>query len=318
MVPDPGYGPAMAGDLLASGSEREARPPLVLLRLLSRHELAVLVLSVAVLAAGVVSWGRLTPPAPEGAAAPPTVTAASRPLPRVVLMQAGVAEGREAPDGVLRLRVRVVGVPGAQLLSLRVELPGSAVVLAPLPDAISAAGSADVVLEVLPQCPEALAGLAQAGLVAVVRGREGSAVRQVRVRLDTDGFLGDLVRSRCGAADGEGRLAPPLARLSGPTGTGLLRTQIGIAAAGRAPVTLVAVLPGPGLAVTTRARLPLVLRPGSPLTLAVDLRPDGCGGAPDTPPYVLLLSSGETVAPSVAPDLRRELDALRPYRCTAP
>lgn len=303
----------MACDLLTSGSDREARTPLSLLRLLSRHELTVLVLSVLVLAAGVVSLPQ-PPPTPRAATAPPTAPAVPRPLPRVVLMHAAVAEGREEPDGVLRLRVRVVGLPDARLLSLRVELPGSAVVLGPLPDALSAAGSADVVLDVLPQCPGALAGLSQAGLVAVVRGREGSAARQVRVRLDTGGFLGDVVRARCGT----GVLAPPLARLTGPAEVGLLRTQIDIAAAGRAPVTVVAVLPGPGLAVTTRTLLPLVVRPGSPSTLAADLRPDGCGGAPDTPPYVLALATGETVAPSVAPDLRRQLDVLRPYRCTAP
>jgi hypothetical protein len=312
----------VAPDLLAQGREPERAPltPRAALGLLGAPGVLVLLTAVAVLAAGAVSaWQLNQPAAVAPATAMPAAAAPFRPLPRVVLTQASVVEGREAPDGVLRLRVRVEGVPGARLLSLRVELPGSAVVLAPLPDALSPAGAADLGLDVLPRCPEALSGLARAALVAVVRGREGSPVRQVRVRLDTAGFLVETVRSRCGPGDGRDALVPPLAELTGPAGPGLLPTQVALVAAGRGPVSVLAVRPGPGLSVAVRTPLPLVLQPGAPPSaLRVDLRADGCGGAPDTPPYVLVLASGETVAPSVGPLLRRELDVLRPYRCTAP
>jgi hypothetical protein len=315
----------VAPDLLTQGREPERAPltPRAALGLLGAPGVLVLLTAVAVLAAGAVSaWqlNRSAAVAPSGVA--PAAAAGAgpfRPLPRVVLTRASVIEGREAPDGVLRLRVRVEGVPRARLLSLRVELPGSAVVLAPLPDALSPAGAADVGLDVLPRCPEALSGLSRAALVAVVRGREGSPVRQVRVRLDTAGFLVEAVRTRCGPGDGPDGLVPPLAELAGPAGPGLLATQVALVAAGPAPVTVLAVRPGPGLSVAVLTPLPLVLQAGAPPSaLRVDLRADGCGGAPDTPPYVLVLATGGTVAPSVGPLLRRELDVLRPYRCTAP
>jgi hypothetical protein len=314
-------------DLLAQGRE-PARPSLTahaVLGLLGAPGVAVLVMAVAVLAAGAASTWRLDPARGGGPAGErvPGVGAGTaeplRPLPRVILNQASVAAGREVPDGVLRLRIQVEGVPGAQLLSLRVELPGSAVVLAPLPDALSPRGTAQLRLEVLPRCPDAARGLSRAALVAAVRAREGAGVRRVRVRLDTAGFLADAVAARCGPVDGVAALVPPLAQLAEPAGQGLLRTQAALAAAGPAPVNVLAVRPGPGLRVAVRTPLPLVLQPGAlPLPLAVDLRPDGCGGAPDTPPYVLVLATGETVAASVEQRLRRQLDLLRPYRCTAP
>jgi hypothetical protein len=314
-------------DLLAQGRE-PARPALTahaVVGLLGAPGVAVLVLALAVLAAGAASAWRLdlayggglsAEQVPGGGAGP---TGPLRPLPRVILSQASVAAGHEVSDGVLRLRIRVEGIPAAQLLSLHVELPGSAVVLAPLPDALSLGGTADVGLDVLPRCPDAVHGLSRAALVAVVRAREGASVRRVRVRLDTAGFLAETVAARCGPVGGVAALVPPLAQLTEPVDQHLLRTQVALAAASSEPVSVLAVRPGPGLRVDVRTPLPLVLQPGAlPLPLAVNLRPGGCGGAPDTPPYVLVLSTGETVAASVEPRLRRQLDRLRPYRCTAP
>jgi hypothetical protein len=237
-----------------------------------------------------------------------------RPLPRVLLDRAGVLAVRPAPAGVLQLRVGLEGVPRAQLLSVDVELPGSAVVLQPTPDRLTDDGSGLLALDVLPRCPDALPGLSRGAVTAVVRGREGSRVRQVRVRLDTAGAFEDAVRARCGAVAGVPELRTSLVELDGPAADPL-RTRVDIATTGTGPVSVVAVRPGPGLRTTVRTVLPLVLTPGVPVPLRVDLRPGGCGGAPDTPPYLLVLSTGEAVATSVAPEVQPPLDALRPYEC---
>ena len=39
------------------------------------------------------------------------------------------------------------------------------------------------------------------------------------------------------------------------------------------------------------------------------------GGTPETPPYLLVLSTGEVVATSVAPEVQPPLGDLRPYQC---
>jgi hypothetical protein len=276
-----------------------------------RRRASLAVAAVALLVAAVLV-GRGTPaPEPSPSAAP-----LLRPLPRVLLERATVVRGREAEDGVLELQVGVEGVPRAQLLSLDVELPGSAVVLAPLPDRLSGDGTAVLDLEVLPQCPQARAGLTRAALTGVVRGREGARVRSVRVRLDTAGFLDDVVRERCGAVPGVPELRTSLVQRAGPAGAEVLSTRVDVAPAGDEPVTVVAVHPGPGLSAQVRTPLPLSLAPGSAaVPLVVDLQPGGCGGAPDTPPYVLVLSTGQTLAPSVGPAVQPLLDRLRPYQC---
>ena len=81
-------------------------------------------------------------------------------------------------------------------------------------------------------------------------------------------------------------------------------------------MTVVAVRAGAGLTSDVRTPLPVVVRPGAaPEVLGVDLRLEGCGGAPETPPYLLVLSTGEAVAPGVARDVLGPLGALRPYQC---
>ena len=301
----------VAVDLLVQGREPE-QPPREGRRLLGPRVLAAFAALAAVVAVGAVQvWDR-----EPGAEVAPSATELLPPLPRVLLTHASVTGGRPGADGVLRLSVRLEGVPRAQLLSLQVELPGSAVVLAPLPDRLSPAGEAELRMDVLPRCPDALLGLPQAAMVAAVRGRAGSAVRLVRVRVDTAGVLADTVRRRCGQVPGAPALAPSLVVLAGPSAPDLLATQVQVAAAGPSRVTVVAVRAGPGLAVTVRTPLPLVVEPEAPpVALHVDLSPDGCGGAPDTPPYVLVLADGQTVALSVGPSVRRRLDALRPYVC---
>lgn len=238
-----------------------------------------------------------------------------RPLPRVLLDRAVVRSVRPRSDGVLDLAIGLTGVRGAQVLSLDVELPGSAVVLAPTPDRLAEDGTALVALEALPECPDALSGLSRGAVNAAVRGRAGSRVRQVRVRLDTAGAFAGTVRTRCGPEAGVPDLRTSPVELDGAPGEPL-RTRTTVSQAGRGRVTIVAVRPGPGLRTTVRSPLPLVVIPGGPpATVLVDLRPAGCGGAPDTPPYVLVLSTGEAVATSVASEAQPPLDALRPYRC---
>ncbi len=295
----------MAVDVLQQGREPEHEPR----RPARRRRTALLVLAaLAVVVAGAVQVrGDASPAAP---AAEPL-----RPLPRVLLDRAGVVSGERAAGGVLHVHVGLEGVPAAQLLSLELELPGSAVVLLRVPDRLADNGMAVLAADVLPRCPDALPGLSQAAVHAVVRGREGARVRQVRVRLDTAGSLVDAVRERCGAVAGVPELRTSFVELDGPAGKPL-RTRVDVAPAGSEDVTVVAVRPGPGLATTVRTPLPLTLPAGSaPVPVRVDLRPGGCGGAPDTPPYLLVLSTGEAVATSVAPEAQPPLDALRPYEC---
>lgn len=298
--------------MLEQGREPERPPRPGRRRERRRASPAVVAVAAGALLVTAVLVGRgNTAPAPSPSGAP-----LLRPLPRVLLERATVVRGREAEDGVLDLQVGVEGVPGAQLLSLDVELPGSAVVLAPLPDRLSADGTAVLDLEVLPRCPQARAGLTRAALTGAVRGREGARVRTVRVRLDTAGFLDDVVRERCGDVPGVPELRTSLVQRAGPADAKVLRTRVDVAPAGADPVAVIAVHPGPGLVATVRTPLPLALAPGSAaVPLLVDLQPRGCGGAPDTPPYVLVLSTGHTVAPSVEPAVQPLLDRLRPYQC---
>lgn len=291
----------MPADLLEQGQERVPPAPV-------RSRTVAVVLALAVLVAGALQV-RGDEPASDGG--PPQ----ERPLPRVWVDRAGVLTARPASGGVLQLRVGLEGVPRAQLLSLDVELPGSAVVLQPTPDRLTDDGTAVLALDVLPRCPEALPGLSRAAVIAVVRGREGARVRQVRVRLDTAGELADAVRTRCGTVVGVPDLRTSFVELAGPAGDPL-PTRVDVSAAGTEAVTVVAVRPGPGLETTVLTSLPLVVTPaGAPASVRVDLRPGGCGGAPDTPPYVLVLSTGQAVATSVVPEVHPPLDALRPYQC---
>lgn len=299
----------VALDVLEQGREPD-RPPHAGRRSLAAR-LVVVLAAVALLVVAVVAEREPPAPLPSSSSEP-----LLRPLPRVLLDRATVLDGRERQGGVLSLRVGLEGVPRAQLLNADVELPGSAVVLAPLPDRLEADGTAVLELDVLPRCPEARAGLSQAAVTAVVRGRTGARLRQVRVRLETAGVLSDVVRARCGAVAGVPDVSTSLVRLAGPAQPQALRTRVDVAAAGPEPVTVVAVHPGPGLAATVRTPLPLAVAPGAPaVPLLVDLTPGGCGGAPDTPPYVLVLSTGQTVAAPVEPSVQPLLDGLRPYKC---
>ena len=297
----------MAADVLVQGPEREP-PPGPPARNGARTVLVVLA-ALAVVAAGALQV-RGDPPAADR-----RPEQSLRPLPRVLLDRAAVLSTRAQVDGVLALRVGLEGVPGAQLLRLDVDLPGSAVVLRPVPDRLAQDGTARLDLEVLPGCPGALPGVSRGAVHAVVRGREGARVRQVRVRLDTAGSFADAVRARCGAVAGVPELRTSFVQLDGPAADPLA-TRVSVSAAGTEPVTVVAVRPGPGVRTASRTPLPLRVAPGgAPAVVRVDLRPGGCGGAPDTPPYVLVLSTGESVATSVAPEAQPALDALRPYQC---
>ena len=236
-------------------------------------------------------------------------------LPRDLLERASVLSLRPARGGVLHLRVEVVGVPRAALLSTAVELPGSDVVLLPTPDRLTDDGAGLLVLDVLPRCPDAVAGLSRAEVRAVVRGRQGAPAREVRVALDTAGELADAVRARCGAGPVRPRLRTTAVALDGPAGTPLT-TRVEVSASDSGPVTVVEVRPGPGLDTYASTPLPVLLSPGDPpVAVRVSLGRGGCGGAPDTPPYVLVLSTGEVVAPPVAPEVLPALDALRPFPC---
>ena len=290
----------MPVDVLEQGPEP---PPTSLLR-----RSAVVLAALLVLGAAAVHGRGETPAAGRAGEEP------LRPVPRVLLDRAEVLTVRPALNGALHARIGVEGVPRAQLLSVLVELPGTAVVLRPTPDRLTDDGRALVVVDLLPRCPDALAGLSKAAVTAVVRGREGARIRRVRVRLDTARVL-DAVRGRCGPGAGVPELRASPVLLDGPSDDDL-RTRVEVSAAGSQPLEVVDVLPGPGLETTVRTPLPVVLTPGaSPVAVRVDLRLGGCGGAPDTPPYLLVLSTGETVATSVAAEVQPPLDALRPYQC---
>jgi hypothetical protein len=65
--------------------------------------------------------------------------------------------------------------------------------------------------------------------------------------------------------------------------------------------------------VSLRTALPVVLAPGgAPVPIRVDLRLEGCGGSRDTPPYLLVLSSGDAVPVAVAPSCSRRSPACGP------
>ena len=281
----------MAADLLEHGGEgRRARP--------RPRVVAVVLTALAVVGAGLL-WAERGQDGPAPA----------------LLDRAAVLSVRDTPSGVLHVRVEVEGVPRAQLASVDVDLPGGGAVLLPAPGRLTDDGTGLLVVDLLPRCPDALTGLSQAAVSAVVRGPEGAPGRRVRVALDTSGDLSDAVQERCGTVDGVPGLRTSPVALEGPAGQPL-RTRVDLSAAISQPVTVVGVRPGPGLETAVRTALPMTLSPGgAPSRLLVDLRLGGCGGSPDTPPYLLVLAGGETVATSVAPEVSAPLAALRPYQC---
>ncbi len=288
----------MTADVLEQGRER---PPTR-----SRSRLLVLVAVLAVVAgAALQGRGGDDPPAEQVPQVP------QGPL----LERAAVLSVRDTPSGVLHVRIGVEGAARARLRSVTVDLPGNDLALLPSPDRLTDDGTGLLVVDLLPRCPDALTGLPRGVVTASVRGQEGARVRQVQVRLDTDGPLARAVQARCGTVLRVPDLRAAPVGLDGPAGDPL-RTRLEVAAAGTTPVTVVAVRPGPGLRSTVRTRLPVVLRPGQPpALLRVDLRLEGCGGAPTTPPYLLVLSTGEAVATSVEPEVQAPLAGLRPYQC---
>lgn len=291
----------MAADLLEQGSEH---PPA---RSRSRA-LAVVLTALALVGAGVLQ-GRGDEPAERTPAPQPELPT------RVELERAEVLSVRETLAGVLHLRIGVEGPPRARLESVAVDLPGSALAMLPTPDRLTDDGTALLVLDLLPRCPDALAGLSRGAVTAVMRGRDEAPARRAKVDLDTSGGLADAVRTRCGTVIGVPDLRTSDVVLDGPAGDPL-RTRVTVSAAGTAPVTVVAVRSGPGLHTTLRTPLPVVVDPGgAPASVRVDLRLEGCGGASDTPPYLLVLSTGEAVATPVAPEVRPHLEALRPEQC---
>lgn len=287
----------MPVDVLEQGPDAEPTPS-------RARTVALAVAGLAVVVAGALQVRGHAPPEQD-----------AEPLPRDLLERASVLSLRPARGGVLHVRVEVLGVPRAALLSTAVELPGSDVVLLPTPDRLTDDGAGLLVLDVLPRCPDAVAGLSRAEVRAVVRGRQGAPAREVRVPLDTAGVLADAVRARCGAGSGRPRLRTTDVVLDGPTGIPLT-TRVEVSASDSGPVTVVEVRPGPGLETSTSTPLPVLLSPGdAPVAVRVALRRGGCGGAPDTPPYVLVLSTGDVVAPPVAPEVLPPLDDLRPFPC---
>ena len=285
----------MPADVLEQGRERPPAP--------SRSRLLVLAAVLAVVAGGALvgrdgddSRAERTPRGP-------------------LLERAAVLSVRDTPSGVLHVRIGVEGAARARLRSVTVDLPGNDLALLPSPDRLTDDGTGLLVVDLLPRCPDALTGLPRGVVTAAVRGQQGARVRQVQVPLDTDGPLARAVQARCGTVLRVPDLRTSPVGLDGPAGDPL-RTRLEVAAAGTTPVTVVAVRPGPGLESTVRSRLPVVLRPGRPPALLhVDLRLEGCGGAPETPPYLLVLSTGEAVATSVEPEVQAPLAGLRPYQC---
>ena len=285
----------MPVDVLEQGRER---PPAR-----SRSRLLVLVAVLAVVAGGALQ-GR-------GGDDSPADRTPQGPL----LERAAVLSVRDTPSGVLHVRIGVEGAARARLRSVTVDLPGNDLALLPSPDRLTDDGTGLLVVDLLPRCPDALTGLPRGVVTAAVRGQQGARVRQVQVRIDTDGPLALAVQARCGTVLRVPDLRTSPVGLDGPAGDPL-RTRLEVGAAGTTPLTVVAVRPGPGLEATVRSRLPVVLRPGRPPSLLrVDLQLEGCGGAPTTPPYLLVLSTGEAVATSVEPEVQAPLAGLRPYQC---
>ena len=283
----------MPVDVLEHGPDTGPTPPRARTR-------ALVLAALAVVAVGAV---QVSGPPWERDAQPP---------PGDPLQAARVLSVRPAPGDVLHVHVEVVGVPRAVLLSTAVDLPGSDVVLLRRPDRLTDDGTALLALDVLPRCPGAVDGLSQAEVRAVVRGRQGAPEQRARVSLGRADELADAVRTRCGARPA---LRTTAVVLDGPRGIPLT-TRVEVSASDAGPVTVVAVRPGPGLEASSSTPLPVVLSPGdAAVAVRVDLRRGGCGGAPDTPPYVLVLSTGEVVAPPVAPEVLPLLDALRPFPC---
>jgi hypothetical protein len=291
----------MTADVLEQGRERPA----------PRTRLRAAAGALAALA--VVTTGALQGRGDEAAPGPPP----EQPRPGVLLERAAVLSVRDTLAGRLHVRIGVEGAARARLLAVTVDLPGNDLALLPSPDRLTDGGTALLVVDLLPRCPHALTGLPRGVVTAAVRGQEGTPARQVRIPLDTDGDLAQAVQARCGTVVDVPELRTSPVVLDGPAGDPL-RTRVEVAAAGPEPVTVVAVRPGPGLATTLRTRLPVVARPGRPpATLRVDLRLEGCGGVLETPPYLLVLSTGEAVATSVAPEVQPPLGALRPYQCAS-
>lgn len=291
----------MTADLLEQGQERPAP------RTRSRAAAGVLV-ALAVVGAGALQGGD-----DEPAPGPPQ----EQPRAGALLERASVLSVRDTLAGRLHVRIGVEGGSRVRLQSVTVDLPGTVLAQLPTPDRLTDDGTGLLVVDLLPRCPEALAGLSRGAVTATVRRRQGEPAEQVRVRLDTGGALADAVQSRCGTVERVPELRTSPVALDGPAGDPL-RTRVELAAAGPDPVTVVAVRPGPGLETALRSPLPVVVRPGGPpAVLRVDLRLEGCGGAPDTPPYLLVLSDGEAVATSVAPEVQPPLGALRPYQCAS-
>lgn len=282
----------MAPDLLEHGTERAPRRP--------RARAVALVLA----ALAVVGLGALAARGPG-----------PLPEPRALVDRAHVLSVRETLAGALHVRIGVEGVARGRLEQVAVDLPGSAVALLPVPGRLTDEGTGLLVVDVLPRCPEALEGLPRASLTAVVRDPRGQPRRQVEVDLDTTGALSGAVQARCGTVAGVPELRSSPVELDGPVGDPL-RTRVDVSAAVSEPVTVVAVRPGPGLGTTVRSALPVTLSPGgTPASVRVDLRLEGCGGSPDTPPYLLVLSTGEAVAASAAPELAAQLADLHPDQC---
>ena len=238
------------------------------------------------------------------------------PQPRPLVERAHVLSVRETADGALHVHVEVDAAPGSRLESVAVDLPGSGRTLLRAPGSRTGDRTGLVDGDLLPRCPDALAGQAEAAVTAVVRGRGESAGRRVRVGLDTEGPLADAVRARCGTVAGVPELRTSRVELDGPVGDPL-RTSVDVAAAASEPVTVVAVRPGLGVETALRSTLPVTLSPGGARArLRVDLRLAGCGGVPDTPPYLLVLSTGEAVGVAAAPEVAAPLAARQPDRCT--
>lgn len=279
-------------DLLESGPERAPR------RLprpdLDRPAAALLAAAAAVAVAGAASVPSLRAQA-LAEAAPPAVTATTC--------------GGSALGGRLRVWLLLEGPPSTALSGVAGRLPGS-VVRTNAPDAFSPRGYAVVRLDVVPACPDAVAGLGAAALELTV-GDAG----EVRVPVDTDGILASTVRARC---DGEGsqlQARGPLVRAADSGVPGVLRAVVDLGAPGPEVLVVTGVSAGPGLGVQPLTSLPLRVAPGRRGQLVVDLTAAGCSADPGAPPFLLDYAAEGEVEPRVDPGLRGRLDALRRTDC---